>query len=136
MMGVSNPIHETKSYVGRKALAEMVLDQNHFTHACCLFEQEVGIYGVVQDIHKHHGVEARIRIRNVRAIERLDGYSRVRPNKHVDAHYGDVGSLTGDEEIERPVPAANVENTRCGRNKSGQLIRQDSYSTAEDKCLV
>jgi len=50
-------------------------------------------------------------------------------------HNGDVGSLPGDEEIERPVPAANIENTRCGRNKSGQLIRQDSYSTAEDKCL-
>src|SRR6266478_572990 len=65
---ICNPIHETKSYVGRKALAEMVLDQNHFAHACCLLEQEMGICGVVQDIHKQNGVEARIRIRNVCAI--------------------------------------------------------------------
>ncbi len=66
----------------------------------------------------------------------MNRYSRIWPDKHVDAHNGDVGSLPGDEEIERPVPAANIENARCGRNKSGQLIRQDSYSTAEDKCLV
>jgi len=69
MMRISNPIHETKSYIGKKVLAEMVLDQDHFAHACCLPEQEVRIWGVVQDVYKHHGVEARIRIRNVCAIE-------------------------------------------------------------------
>lgn len=133
MMGVTNPIHETESYVRKKALAEMVLDQDHSTDACCLPQQDVGICGVVQDVDKHQGVEARIRIRNFCAIEPLNGYSRVWSNKDVDAHNGDIRSLTGDEEIERPVPAANVENTRCGRNKSTQLLGQDSYSTAEDK---
>jgi hypothetical protein len=100
MMSVRNPIHETKSYLVKKALVEMVLDQTHFTHTCCLPEQEVGICGVVQDVHKHHCIEARIRIRNVYTIERLKVYSRAWLNKHVDAHNEDVGSPRGDERVE------------------------------------
>jgi hypothetical protein len=133
MTGVSNPVHETKPCAGKKALAEMILDQDHFTHAIRFSEQEEGIRSVVEDVHEHHGVEARIRIRNVSAIERLNGYLRVWPDKHVNADDGDVRPVAGDEEIERSVSATNVQNARGGGNESGQLLRQNSDSTAEDQ---
>lgn len=108
MMGVSDPVHKTKPCAGKKSFAQMILDQDHFTHALSFSEQKEGIRGVVQDVHEHHSVEARIRIRNVCAVERLNGYLRVWPDKHVDADDGDVRPLAGDEEIESSVSAANV----------------------------
>jgi len=108
MMGVSNPVHETKPCAREKAFAEVILDQDHFTHALCFSEQEEGIRGVVQNVHEHDDVEARIRIRNVCAVERPNGDLRVWPDKHVNADDGDVRPLAGDEEVERSVSATNV----------------------------
>jgi hypothetical protein len=107
-MGVSNPVHETKPCAGKKSFAEMIFDHDHFAHALRFSEKEERIRGVVQNVHEHDSVEARIRIRNVCPIERLNGYLRVWPDKHVDPDDGDVGPVAGDEKVECSVSATNV----------------------------
>lgn len=129
-MSISNPIDETKSYVCKITFAKMVLNQDRITYACCFPEQDVRICCVVQNVHKHYGIEGSICVGYARAIKPLNWYPRFWPNKHLDADNRHVRSLACDEEIEHPIPAADVEDSRCGRNKIDQMITQDSYSTS------
>jgi hypothetical protein len=74
------------------------LDEDRLaSHAHGLAQQDHRVVGVVENVDKHHDIEAPITVRNGLAVERRDGEMRVRADEGVDALYPHIRAFLLDK---------------------------------------
>ena len=96
MMRIPDPVHEAQSCASEKAFAEVVLYHDAPAHANGLLKQQERVINVVQHVHEHYGVEGRVRIGDVDAVEGANGNFRSGPDEDVNALDADSGLLPCD----------------------------------------
>ncbi len=90
---VTDAVHEPQYEIGKRPFAKVVFNQDGSTgHAGRLVEQDHGILGVVEDVHKHDNIVAAIAIRQSQAIILFDRNMTGIPNEDLNSLKRDIGA--------------------------------------------
>jgi hypothetical protein len=87
---------------------------------------------MVQDVKKHHCIEACVGIWNVGAIEGSNRNPGRGSHKHVDSCDRGIRPLLQNELVDCSLAAADVENSRVLWNQTGEVPGENSCSAAEN----
>ncbi len=121
MWRVAHPVHEAQRRIGQEPLAGVVFDDHGLAgHPNSFAQQRLRIRRVVKHIDEHGDVYAAISVRDRGSIERHHGNRRIRAHQDIDPADRQIRSSLGDETVNGPVTAPDIEYRRVCWQQVGE----------------
>jgi hypothetical protein len=109
----------------------MILDENGIPgHTPPLTEKAYRILHMMEDIHKHHHIEARILVGKDIAIEALNGNITLLTQRNIDAPDINVGAFLLDAGVQEAVATPHIQDARLAWNPFADALTQDACAPA------
>ena len=129
MASVADEIHETKSWIGKKAVAQVVFDKHEFCcHANCFAKQFHCVVGMMKYVYKKNCIESLVCVRKCLPVKFFYRNQCVRSHEHVNATDTHVAALLCDQRRDQSIATTDIQNTRTPWNQRREMIAKYTRS--------